>query len=122
MNFNSTRNRYLGAKDSRSTDSATAAGLNEGSEIALLDNVGEPAGTLLLEEKFDYDRKLEAREVYRTEDEAHPGVANVYSQGEVMLGGSIRAVAVEPAALYADADRRPAETRSMFEVELLFQQ
>ncbi|MEE9229339.1 MAG: sulfate adenylyltransferase [Acidobacteriota bacterium] len=98
-----------------STDSATASGLREGDEIALLNGDGELAGTLLLEEKFEYDRKLEAREVYRTDDEAHPGVANVYSQGDVMLGGSIRAVAVEPAAVYADSDRRPAETRRVFE-------
>ncbi|MCH7734444.1 MAG: sulfate adenylyltransferase [Chloroflexi bacterium] len=97
------------------TDSATASGLREGDEIALLNGDGEPAGTLLLEEKFEYDRKLEAREVYRTEDEAHPGVANVYSQGEVMLGGSIRAVAVEPADVYAGSDRPPAETRRIFE-------
>ncbi len=69
----------------------------------------------MLEEKFEYDRKLEAREVYRTEDEAHPGVANVYSQGDVLLGGSIRAAAVEPADVYADSDRPPAETRRLFE-------
>ncbi|MCH8103156.1 MAG: sulfate adenylyltransferase [Chloroflexi bacterium] len=98
-----------------STDSATASGLREGDEIALLNGDGEPAGTLLLEEKFEYDRKLEAREVYRTEDEAHPGVANLYSQGDVLLGGSIRAVAVEPAEVYADSDRKPAETRRLFE-------
>ena len=98
-----------------STDSATASGLSEGDEIVLLNGDGEPAGTLSLEERFEYDRKLEAREVYRTEDEAHPGVANVYSQGDVMLGGSIRAVAVEPADVYADSDRPPAETRRIFE-------
>lgn len=98
-----------------STDSATASGLREGDEIALLNGDGEPAGTLLLEEKFEYDRKLEAREVYRTEDEAHPGVANLYSQGDVLLGGSIRALAVEPAEVYADSDRKPAETRRLFE-------
>ena len=98
-----------------STDSATASGLREGDEIALLNGDGEPAGTLLLEEKFEYDRKLEAREVYRTEDEAHPGVANVYSQDDVLLGGSIRAVAVEPAEVYANSDHKPIETRRLFE-------
>ena len=98
-----------------STNSAIASGLHEGHEIALLNGDGEPAGTLLLEEKFEYDRKLEAREVYRTEDDAHPGVANIYAQGDVLLGGSIRAVAVEPAEVYADSDRAPAETRRLFE-------
>ncbi len=98
-----------------STDSAIASGLHEGDEIALLNADSEPVGKFLLEEKFEYDRKLEAREVYRTEDEAHPGVANVYSQGDVLLGGSIRAVAVKPADVYADSDRPPAETRKLFE-------
>ena len=29
-------------------------------------------------QKFGYDKRLEAREVYRTEDEAHPGVAALH--------------------------------------------
>lgn len=98
-----------------STDSATADSLFIGAEVALKDSGGGVVGSLILEDKFGYDAKLEAREVYRTEDEVHPGVANVYSQGEVMLGGAIQAIKEAPADVYAETDRPPVETRRIFE-------
>jgi len=49
----------------------------------------EVLAILFLREKFPYDKRLEARKVYRTEDEAHPGVAALYRQGDVLLGGDV---------------------------------
>jgi len=98
-----------------SIETATADGLSVGAEVALKDTGGAVVGSLTLDDKFGYDAKLEAREVYRTEDEAHPGVANVYSQKEVMLGGAVRAIREAPADVYAETDRTPAETRAIFE-------
>ena len=47
-----------------------------GSEVKLVDEEsGELMGILRIEEKFTYDKKLEATHVFRTEDEKHPGVA-----------------------------------------------
>ena len=58
--------------------------MREGQDAALL---GEDGRTLLavlrLREKFGYDRAREAREVYRTEDETHPGVAAVLTHEDV---------------------------------------
>ncbi|MDW7678998.1 MAG: sulfate adenylyltransferase, partial [bacterium] len=89
-----------------------AGKIKEGDEIALEDGqTGELMGNMLVEEKYRYDKKKEAIQVFRTDDEAHPGVAKVYNQGDVLLGGPIKAFSegsypVEFAEHYA----RPAET------------
>src|SRR3989304_4943901 len=59
-----------------------ASTLGEGQEVALADESGRVLAVLELAEKFAYDKRLEARQVYRTEEEAHPGVAVVYGQGD----------------------------------------
>jgi sulfate adenylyltransferase len=64
-----------------------ASTLREGSEVALVDSDGEPVATMLLRERYRYDKEREARMVYRTTDQDHPGVAAVYRQGDVLLGG-----------------------------------
>ena len=38
---------------------------------------------------YKYDKREEARLVYGTEDENHPGVARLYQQGDVLLGGNL---------------------------------
>ncbi len=68
-----------------------AADLGLGTEVALVAPVTtEIVGSLLVEEKYKYDRQLEAREVFRTEDEEHPGVASLYKQGDVYLAGPVK--------------------------------
>jgi sulfate adenylyltransferase len=60
-----------------------------GEEIALTDDIGEPVATMLVEDRYSYDKEREAREVYRTTDPEHPGVAALMRQGEALLGGEI---------------------------------
>jgi sulfate adenylyltransferase len=61
----------------------------EGDEVALRDAEGTLRGVLAVEAVYGYDRAREAREVYRTEDQAHPGVAALYAQGDTLLGGPV---------------------------------
>ena len=68
---------------------AEAAGLREGRDVALRSPAGEPVGLLHLEEVYPYDKEEEARWVYRTVEEAHPGVASLYRQGDLLLGGRV---------------------------------
>src|SRR6266571_8569681 len=89
-----------------------AASLPVGNEIALLSPDGEPVGVLKLEEKYTYDKALEARNVYRTEDEAHPGVAVVYQQGDVLLGGAVTVIERRKATAFATYRLDPSETRA----------
>src|SRR5258708_12104810 len=75
--------------------SEQAAGLKEGSQVALVDAQGTLQAVMTIEEKYGYDKQLEASQVYRTTDLAHPGVAVLYQQGDVLLGGSVRVVALQ---------------------------
>ena len=90
-----------------------ADGLRDGEQVALADEAGEPLAVLDLEERYDYDKDVEAREVYRTEETAHPGVAALQAQGDVLLGGRITLFRRPPAA-FADGRLTPAQTRAAF--------
>jgi len=67
----------------------TARSLREDAHVTLVDGTGEPVATMLLRERYPYDKEREARRVYRTTDREHPGVDYLYRQGDVLLGGEI---------------------------------
>jgi len=94
-----------------------AAGIVAGSEIALIDGESKTfMGSMTVREKFTYDKEHEAKLVYRTEDEAHPGVAKVYAQEDTLLAGPVKALSEGPyPEIYGHRYGRPAETRSIFE-------
>jgi sulfate adenylyltransferase len=87
--------------------------VKEGQEVALTED-DRILAVLEVREKFHYDKKLEAREVYRTEEEAHPGVARLYSQGDTLLGGPIWLVDWPKNQEFLDFRHTPAQTRRMF--------
>ncbi|MDD8027488.1 MAG: sulfate adenylyltransferase [Acidobacteriota bacterium] len=93
-----------------------AAALRIGGEVALVDDESdELMGVLRVDEKYAYDKRREARLVFRTEDEKHPGVAKLYAQPDTLLGGPVRVLSEGPyPALYGEAYARPAETRALF--------
>ena len=66
-----------------------ADGLPAQGEVALRDDAGRIVGILELAEKYKYDGRHEAQQVFRTDEEAHPGVARIYSGGEVYLAGDV---------------------------------
>src|SRR5689334_19109565 len=72
------------------TEQAEAIELD--SQVALVDSQGALQAVMTVAEKFGYDKQLEARNVYRTEEDAHPGVKVLYQQGDVLLGGPVRVV------------------------------
>jgi len=96
--------------------SGQAAGLSVGTEVALVDDEsGTLMGSMRIEEKYPYDKKKEARLVFRSEDEAHPGVAKIYEQGDTYLAGPVKVFSEGPyPELYGDYYGRPAETRRIF--------
>jgi sulfate adenylyltransferase len=55
-----------------------AEGLQIGSEIALKDEDGRVLAILQLSEKYTRDAQHEAQQVFRTTEDAHPGVARIY--------------------------------------------
>ncbi|HEX5360184.1 MAG TPA: sulfate adenylyltransferase [Fluviicoccus sp.] len=100
-----------------STDAATAGGLNIGEDVALVDSdTGETMATLTLTEKYSIDKDLECREVFRTNDPAHPGVKMVMEQGDVNLAGPVKVLSQgDFPTKYAGIYMTPAETRKLFE-------
>ena len=66
----------------------TAAELGKGQEVALTED-GQVLAVMRVDEQYGYDKGEEASQVYRTTDEAHPGVARLRAQGEVLLGGPV---------------------------------
>lgn len=95
-------------------DAAAAAALPEGQEVALRSPDGGLVGVLKLAEKFRYDKEREASLVYGTTDLAHPGVAKLHSQGDVLLAGEIRLLRRAPRA-FPDLPDEPAPVRELFQ-------
>ncbi len=91
-----------------------AAAIKEGEEVALTDEAGRILGVLEVREKFGYDRKAEANSVYRTEDEAHPGVAALYAQDDTLLGGPLRVIERPHYDDFPQYRLTPAQTRAAF--------
>jgi sulfate adenylyltransferase len=90
-----------------------ASNLREGSQIALVDAGGTLQAVMLLLEKYRYDKQLEASKVYRTLDDGHPGVKVVYQQGDVLLGGPVRVVALQNQT-FAQYRYTPTQSRKLF--------
>src|SRR5690242_2661168 len=82
-----------------------------GSRAALYDAEGELRGVIDIEDVFESDKRNEARNVYRTDEEKHPGVAAVYARKDVLVGGPVWVLPGErnPESL------TPLETRAEFE-------
>ncbi len=93
-----------------------ARSLAVGAEVALVDEEsGELMGSMRVAEKFPYDKEREAKMVFRTEDAAHPGVAKVYAQGDILIGGPLKAFSEGPyPRQFGDYYGRPADTRRIF--------
>jgi sulfate adenylyltransferase len=92
-----------------------AAPLTEGGLIRLDDAEGRFIGVLELTEKYHYDKEREALKVYRTNEEAHPGVKVVYEQGSVNLAGPIWLLHRDPHPLFPAYQLDPAVSRQMFQ-------
>ncbi len=79
-----------------SVNAHQAAPLKEGDPITLTLNGEDPVAILMLQGKYRRDKEEEAGKVYRTTDEKHPGVANLYSDEDVVLGGELKVLQEKP--------------------------
>lgn len=95
-------------------DRGFANSIKEGQRVALKEPDGHILAIVTVQEKFDYDKKREAREVFRTEEEKHPGVARLYQQGDVLLGGTVEVIDLPHNRPFMAQRRTPAETRQYF--------
>jgi len=96
-----------------SVDSADAP--EEGDEVALTDDSGRIVATMAVSNVYGYDKGHEARQVFRTDDPEHPGVAALNRQGDVLLGGDVTLLVDEPNPRpFPERYYEPAQLRALF--------
>lgn len=93
-----------------------ANGLTIGQQAALVDEqTGELMGSITVREKYTIDKAHECREIFRSTDEKHPGVAKVMAQGAVNIAGpvSVFSESYYPET-FPSVYLRPSEVREIF--------
>jgi sulfate adenylyltransferase len=93
-----------------------AKGIKDGQEITLVDEeTGTDMAIMKVTDKYAIDKQLECKEVFRTTDPEHPGVAMVMGQKDVNLGGTLKVLSE---SYFPDEFKgvymRPAESRQKF--------
>jgi ATP sulfurylase len=83
-------------------------------EIALTHPNGAILAVMAITSKFKPDQDLEAKKVYGTNDEAHPGIQAMRQEGEVYLGGAIKVINPIPYEDFLSYRLTPEATRIEF--------
>ncbi|MGZ4482140.1 MAG: sulfate adenylyltransferase [Gaiellales bacterium] len=84
-----------------------------GDRLALEGHDGDLLAVIEVAEVFQADRVREAEKVFRTTEEAHPGVAQIYAEGSTLVGGPI-AVFKRPEPAFPALHMDPVDTRAAF--------
>ncbi len=99
-------------------DDEVKATLTVGSQAALKHSDGTLLAVIDIKEIYPHDKKLEIPNVFRTEDEAHPGVKAVMDEGDWLVAGPIHVLTVtpevEPGEQFTEYRLPPAQTREEF--------
>jgi sulfate adenylyltransferase len=93
--------------------------LTQGGRAALYHSDGTLMAVIDVESLYAHDRDIELPGVFRTIDEAHPGVAQVLAEGDWLVGGTVHVITVlpehEPGEQFPEYRLTPAQTRAEFE-------
>ena len=92
----------------------TAAQARNRNRVALADSEGVLLAVMDVEEVYGFDRELEARQVFRTTETAHPGVAYLYSRGDTLIGGAVEVFRRPGGHGFEKYRHDPADTRRTF--------
>lgn len=100
-----------------STTEGQASDLKKDEEIALVaEETGEIMATMKVTDKYKVDKEYECKQVFRTTDMEHPGVAMVMKQADINLAGHVKVLSEGSFPKeYPGIYMRPAETRRLFE-------
>jgi sulfate adenylyltransferase len=92
-----------------------AGDIRVGEEIALTDGTGRILATMIVEDRYSYDKEHEAQQVFGTTSDEHPGVAAVYRQKDVLLGGEVTLLVDDPNPKpFPEYHYGPRELRKVF--------
>ncbi|MEO6445872.1 MAG: sulfate adenylyltransferase [Gemmatimonadaceae bacterium] len=99
----------------KAVSKAEADSLKVGEEIALRDPSGQLMGIMQVTDIYAYDKAREAQQCFGTTETAHPGVARLMAQGEMLIGGPVQVVNLPTHEDFNDYRLTPLETRQMFD-------
>ncbi len=85
----------------------------KGDRVALADENGTLLAVLDVEGVYEYDREREAERCFRTTEDAHPGVAQLYAQEPLYLAGQV-SVFNRAAPDFPELALDPVDTRRAF--------
>ncbi|MAR15053.1 MAG: adenylyltransferase [Candidatus Marinimicrobia bacterium] len=92
-----------------------AKSVNINDKLALRDKEGYLIAILNINDKWDYDKTLEAKKVYGTTDITHTGVRYIFENGgDICLGGKVIGVEHPHHHDFLDIRLGPVETRKYF--------
>jgi sulfate adenylyltransferase len=91
-----------------------AASIKPGDKLALKDSKNRLLGTMTVRERYPHDKELEVPNVYKTTDEAHPGVAQIRRQGNWCIAGEVDVITTTHEPEFAEFRLPPARTREAF--------
>jgi|CXWL01.1.fsa_nt_gi sulfate adenylyltransferase len=83
-------------------------------DIALTDADGTPLAIMSVAEAYAYDKADEAKKVFRTDEDKHPGVAALYVQDELLIGGPVQIFRRPANPTFPEYRLDPAQTRAAF--------
>ena len=92
-----------------------ADSLTVGEEIALRDPNGQLMGIMQVTDIYSYDKTREAQQCFGTTEVAHPGVARLMAQGDMLLGGPVQVINRPTHEKFNDYRFTPLETRQKFD-------
>jgi sulfate adenylyltransferase/3'-phosphoadenosine 5'-phosphosulfate synthase len=92
-----------------------ARSVKEGQEVALTSADGRLLGIMQVTDIYAYDKAREAQQCFGTTETAHPGVARLMAQGEMLLGGPVQVVNRPDYDLFTEYRLTPLETRQRFD-------
>ncbi|MBA4492783.1 sulfate adenylyltransferase [Paenactinomyces guangxiensis] len=84
------------------------------SYVALREEKGTILAVVKVESLYQVDVKEEAKQVFRTTDTEHPGVARLYQQSSLYLGGEIWLLNRPDQGEFAEYYFDPVQTRAIF--------
>ncbi len=90
------------------------ANCKAGDDVALFGQGGKPIALLRLEEIYNFNIHEAAKDVFRTTDTKHPGVAKMHEMGNTLLAGEIDLLN-EPEPIVKGYELAPLQTRSLFQ-------
>ncbi|HDH96995.1 MAG TPA: sulfate adenylyltransferase [Proteobacteria bacterium] len=98
-----------------SASDETASKLAAQGEAAIVDGSDNILATIEIVDIFDREKEREARAVFRTTDEKHPGVARIYKGGDKCVAGPIRFIGEGFQVPFSGYPATPEATRNEIE-------